>query len=67
MSNFIETSSAKIYINLQTDNIVLYEVFFFLGGTCKNIVNRQLVEWAKKTILKISLKGLKTFDYLSVC
>lgn len=49
MSNFIETSSAKIYINLQTDiNIVLYEVFF-QGGTCKNIVNRQLVELAKNS------------------
>lgn len=29
MSNLIETSSAKIYINLQTDNIVLYEGIFF--------------------------------------
>lgn len=48
MSNFIETSSAKIYINLQTDNIVLYEVFF-QGGTCKNIVNKQLVELAKNS------------------
>lgn len=38
MSYFIEMLSAKIYINLKTDNIVIYEGFF-LGGTCKNIVD----------------------------
>lgn len=50
MSNFRETSSAKIYINLQTDKA--YEVFF-QGGTCKTIVNRQLVELAKKLFLRL--------------
>lgn len=68
MSNFIETSSAKIYINLQTDNIVLYE-FFFQGGTCKNIVNRQLVELAKKLFLRLVWKVWKhstTYQYASI-